>query len=301
MSTKIQLRRDTSTNWTRNNPVLALGEPGLETDTLIVKYGDGSSSWNDLQYANLNSLADFTTTTLAEGSNLYFSNTRVYANVTSIGFASNTYVNTLLSTKANISDLTTDFVTESTRQYYTDARVYSNVSIIGYASIDYVDALTTDAITEGTNNLYFSNARVESALTSTSANISFGSPIRLRNYTYDSMFLIDTPLTGEFIYETSNNVFRGYDGSNWIASTKSTDLTTANVSEVNNLYFSNDRVTSALTSSTANVTLGNVMRLVNYTYDEMEALTGAEKGWIIFETSNNVFRGYNGTAWSNLG
>jgi len=215
MSTKIQLRRDTSTNWTRNNPVLAVGEPGLETDTLTVKYGDGASAWNNLSYANLGSLTYFTTNDLAEKNNLYYTNARVYANVTNIGFASNTYVNTRLLTKANVSDLTTDYVTESTKQYYTDARVYSNVSLIGYASIDYVDALTTDAITEGTNNLYFSNARVESALTSTSANISFGSPIRLRNYTYDSMFLIDTPLPGQLIFETSNNVFRGYNGTTW--------------------------------------------------------------------------------------
>ena len=64
MATRIQIRRDTSTNWTANNPVLALGEPGLETDTFIVKYGDGSTAWNSLPYANIDSLADFTTNNL---------------------------------------------------------------------------------------------------------------------------------------------------------------------------------------------------------------------------------------------
>ena len=219
MSTKIQLRRDTSTNWTRNNPVLALGEPGLETDTLIVKYGDGSSSWNNLQYANLNSLSDFTTTNLIEGSNLYFNNNRVYANVVNIGFATVGYVNNELLLKANITDLTTDFITEATRQYYTDARVYSNVSIIGYAYNDFVNvsisSLTTSAIPEG-SNLYYSNARVETFLNSTDANLTLNSPLRLRSYTYDSMFTIPAALPGHIIFETSNNIFRGYDGTNWV-------------------------------------------------------------------------------------
>ena len=299
MSTKIQLRRDTSTNWTRNNPVLALGEPGLETDTLIVKYGDGSSSWNQLQYANLNSLSDFTTTTLAEGSNLYFNNSRVYANVTNIGFATLGYVNTALLSKANTSDLTTDYIEEATRQYYTDARVYANVSIIGYASNTYIDSLTTTDIEEGVN-LYFSNARVESALTTQDANISFGSPVRLRNYTYDSMFTVPDPQPGHIIFETSNTIFRGYNGTNWIASAKSTDLTTANVSEVTNLYYSNARVETALNSTTANLTLGSPLRLMRYTYDNMIAIASPQSGFIVFETSNNIFRGYDGTQWVAL-
>ena len=51
--TQIKLRRDTSTNWTTRNPTLALGEPGLEIDTLKVKYGDGTTPWNTLPYPNV--------------------------------------------------------------------------------------------------------------------------------------------------------------------------------------------------------------------------------------------------------
>ena len=47
-----QVRRDTAANWTTYNPVLALAEPGLETDTRKVKYGDGATAWNDLAYAS---------------------------------------------------------------------------------------------------------------------------------------------------------------------------------------------------------------------------------------------------------
>ena len=50
MTTRIKLRRDTAANWTLNNPILAAGEPGLETDTNKTKFGNGSSAWNDLAY-----------------------------------------------------------------------------------------------------------------------------------------------------------------------------------------------------------------------------------------------------------
>jgi len=50
MTTRIKLRRDTAANWTQTNPVLAAGEPGLETDTGKVKYGNGTSTWSQLSY-----------------------------------------------------------------------------------------------------------------------------------------------------------------------------------------------------------------------------------------------------------
>jgi hypothetical protein len=50
MASLIKLRRDTAANWTSVNPTLAAGEPGLETDTLKLKYGNGSTAWNSLAY-----------------------------------------------------------------------------------------------------------------------------------------------------------------------------------------------------------------------------------------------------------
>lgn len=48
--TKIQLRRDTSSNWASANPVLASGEPAFETDTGKFKIGDGTTAYNSLPY-----------------------------------------------------------------------------------------------------------------------------------------------------------------------------------------------------------------------------------------------------------
>ena len=50
MAYRIILRRDGSTNWESQNPVLLLGEPGYETDTGKFKIGDGVSTWSNLDY-----------------------------------------------------------------------------------------------------------------------------------------------------------------------------------------------------------------------------------------------------------
>jgi len=38
---QIQIRRDTASNWSSNNPTLAAGEQGWESDTNKMKVGDG--------------------------------------------------------------------------------------------------------------------------------------------------------------------------------------------------------------------------------------------------------------------
>ena len=50
MADLIQIRRDTASNWTSANTVLAQGELGAETDTSKIKIGDGSTAWNSLGY-----------------------------------------------------------------------------------------------------------------------------------------------------------------------------------------------------------------------------------------------------------
>lgn len=46
------MRRDTLTNWSTNNPILAEGEMGLEKDTGRWKVGNGIDGWNALPYSN---------------------------------------------------------------------------------------------------------------------------------------------------------------------------------------------------------------------------------------------------------
>lgn len=48
MNTRIKQKSDLAANWSANNPVLLLGEIGIESDTGKFKIGDGSSAWSDL-------------------------------------------------------------------------------------------------------------------------------------------------------------------------------------------------------------------------------------------------------------
>ena len=52
MATKIQLRRDTAADWTSNNPTMAAGEFGWESNTNRFKIGDGATAWNSLAYSD---------------------------------------------------------------------------------------------------------------------------------------------------------------------------------------------------------------------------------------------------------
>lgn len=61
MAIKRQLRRDTAAQWTANNPTLAEGEFGVETESigtlaLRMKIGNGFSNWNNLAYVSINPL-----------------------------------------------------------------------------------------------------------------------------------------------------------------------------------------------------------------------------------------------------
>jgi len=51
VDTVIKVRAGTAAQWTSANPVLALGEMGVETDTQRSKFGDASTAWASLSYS----------------------------------------------------------------------------------------------------------------------------------------------------------------------------------------------------------------------------------------------------------
>jgi uncharacterized protein with beta-barrel porin domain len=50
MSISMQQKRGTASQWTSANPILLAGEIGFETDTNLIKIGDGTTAWNSLEY-----------------------------------------------------------------------------------------------------------------------------------------------------------------------------------------------------------------------------------------------------------
>ena len=59
MAAIIQFRRDTAANWTSNNPTLAAGEIGYESDNARYKIGDGSTAWTSLAYGGLGDISKY--------------------------------------------------------------------------------------------------------------------------------------------------------------------------------------------------------------------------------------------------
>ena len=52
LKARIQLKKDTSEAWRINSPVLLDGEAGYESDTNLMKVGDGIHRWLELDYIN---------------------------------------------------------------------------------------------------------------------------------------------------------------------------------------------------------------------------------------------------------
>lgn len=52
LKARIRLKKDTSEAWRINNPVLLDGEAGYESDTNLMKVGDGIHRWLELDYTN---------------------------------------------------------------------------------------------------------------------------------------------------------------------------------------------------------------------------------------------------------
>ena len=133
------------------------------------------------------------TSIVPEGTNLYFSNARVYSNVVTLGYATNSNV----ALKANVIDLTTANVTEVTNLYFTNARV--NTALLS----------TGDIIPSGNNIQTLGNVtnRFKDLFLS-------GNTIYLGNVVLQS-----TTSTFQVADTQGNVIFNAVDGSGFVTST----------------------------------------------------------------------------------
>jgi hypothetical protein len=166
MAVRIQLRRDTASNWSTNNPVLRPGEVGVETDTLKFKIGPTvtapaiGTAWNSItSYANVtatslsNSLASYIE--LADqgtpgGPAELDSNGDLLVPENSIILwddADYTYTTTLTATQPTANRTITFPNSSGTVALTTD-----------------IPTLNTDNVSEGTTNKYFTDERAQDAV-----------------------------------------------------------------------------------------------------------------------------------------
>ena len=215
-----------------------------ETTNLYFTNARVYSNVTQLGYA---STSDLTTSNVVELNNLYYTNARVYSNVLQLSYATNSNV----ALKANIADLTTANVAELNNLYYTNARVYSNVLQLGYATNSNVALkaniadLTTANLTELTN-LFYTDARVYSNVRQ--IGYATNSNVALKSNIADLTTANVTELTNLYFTDArvySNVTQIGYaTNANVSLKANITDLTSANIAELTNLYFTNERVYS---------------------------------------------------------
>ena len=139
MAIKIQVRRGLAANWTSTNPTLSVGELAFETDTGKIKVGTGSAVWTALPYAGMTPTEVSAAITAAIGG--------------VIDLAPGA-LDTLNELAAAINDDPAFFTNIST--VISDAQTAAE----GFAT-SAINALNTDALEEGTTNLYYTDVRAK--------------------------------------------------------------------------------------------------------------------------------------------
>lgn len=177
MSTvRIQVRRGTSSEWTSANPVLAAGEMGVETNTNLFKFGNGSSTWTALSYANNSDVAigeisqDAINTALTMGSGL----TKTY------------------NDGANTITIAVDSAVVATVAYVDSAVSGINNSLSGY--LETGDRGTANGVASLDGNIKVPEAQLK--LTGLTTNITTSGNLEAENLTLaGNLFVNGTTVT----------------------------------------------------------------------------------------------------------
>lgn len=269
------------------------GDLTYDNTTGVLSYNTPTVS-NDVNSVNSQTgVVVLDTSHIAENTNLYYTDTRArqsisatgdisYNNTTGvISFTANTSPVTSVNTLTGAVVLNTDSISEGTNNlYYTDTRSRQAISVSGDLSYDNstgvisftetpqtsdvnsVNSLTgvvtldTDNISEGTTNLYYTDARVDARAQLKIDSILDSAPGSLDTLNELANALGDDP---NFATTMTNNLALKLNITDF-NSTFDTQLatkTTTNIAEGTNLYFTDARVDTHL--NTANAVGGQIL------------------------------------------
>ena len=171
MPTQIQLRRDTAADWTSNNPTLAAGEFGWESDSNRFKIGTGAAAWISLDYADtLKSLGDMTITgsTISAPSNGDLTLTTAGSGVVlvndSFKVGSGQTITTILDEDNLATNSNTALATQQSIKAYVDNEI-SNVGIGDISAVGSTLIAPSNAdlslTTAGTGNVVLNDVSIK--------------------------------------------------------------------------------------------------------------------------------------------
>jgi hypothetical protein len=309
MAVRIQLRRDTAANWVSSNPTLRAGEIGIETDTLKFKVGTGSTPWNSITaYANVvpgdlnNTLNGYLETgdlsvTVAElvDGNLFVPGTDIEL--------TDTYTVTLTSSNATddrtvtFPDATTTLVGTDTTDTLTNKTLTSPVVsglTLSDASIVFEGAVadsyeTTLTVGEPTDDRTLTlpdatDTLVGRATTDTLTNKTLTSPVVSGLYLSDSSIVFegtanDHETTLTVTDPTVDRTLTLPDATGTVALTSDITsainaLSTTDIEEGTNQYFTDERAQDAVAAAIAAGTHTNITITYNDNANSL-SFTGA--------------------------
>ena len=229
-------------------------------------------------------IVTLTSTDIAEGSNLYYTQARADARVQA-GISAINYPVDSVNGKTDTVVLTTTDIAEGTNKYYTDgradARVSAGISAINYP-VDSVNGktdtvvLTTTDIAEGTNK-YYTDGRADARVNIGIANLVASAPTTL-----DTLNELAAALGNDanFAATTATALGTKLNSSDFNSTfdTRLATKTTSNLTEGSNLYFTAQRAIDAVGGSSATI---------------------SPSRWNSPFTENSVIRGY--VQWAGSG
>ncbi len=214
MATRIQLRRGIASSWTSSNPILASGEVGVETDTNKIKIGDGSSNWTELDY--------FADVYAASASIIAYINSEIGDLIDSAP----ALLDTLNELAAAIGDDPSFFSNIATTINSASATAYASASAYTNAQIN---ALTTSDIEEG-SRLYFTNQRALDATAGATSSASAYALSQANSYS-------NSASAAAYASASANTL------------SQINALTTTDIEEGTNKYFTNQRAIDAASAT----------------------------------------------------
>ena len=205
-------------------------------------------------------LNSITTSNIAEGANLYFSNTRALAAVQDVISTSNVleevnlYFTNIRAVAAVADNISTSNVTEGDNLYFTGQRVLDALTTVAGNIIPVGNTYNLGSAANAWNNIYVGNVvlnggistsatgvpTIESdtslRLTANDAVVVTSSPFQLASFTFaeiQNMIAVD----GMMVYDTTNAAVQTYANGSW--GTAYTGSQTGNVISVNGGYVDN--------------------------------------------------------------
>jgi hypothetical protein len=279
MAIRIQLRRDTAANWVSSNPVLRQGEMGIETDTLRIKLGDGTSTWTQIS-AYMNLVPDGS---LTVGDYVLVSDIGSAEGVVGLDINKNAIItgsSIIIEGGTNNNFETTLSVTDPTAD-----RTITFKNADGTVAFTTDIPSTTDSLTEGSTNKYFSTELAQDAIATALAAGTHTNITVTYDDTANSISLAAAPgyvdeqavdaVAAALAAGTHTNISVGYnDAGNAISLTGAVTYTDENAQDAigNNLGtgLSYNDTTGAISVNTATIQA----RVANVTDTEIGYLDG---------------------------